>query len=186
MCHREDSFLKHYSRESFPNSDYKESLKERIYEPIEPSLYPDFIGERFRDPGYKIHPSPRFLASTNFLGKVLPGTSHFTTWHGHEILPTPTCTQNMCTVNHQISDNNSLRPLIASHMKLSKILVRRAVICCRLASEFIFICQNANVNGAERTFVSGGKGGRSINVFGFFPPCPTSLLFYSLLGGELF
>lgn len=101
---------------------------------------------------------------------------------GPEILPRPV-PQNMCTVNHQISGNNSLRSLIASYMKMSKILVRRAVICYRLASEFIFICQNANVNGAERTFVSGGKGGGSVNVLFF---CPTSLLFYSLLGGELF
>lgn len=71
-----------------------------------------------------------------------------------------------CTANHRISKNSSLRPFFASHMKMSKILVR-TVISRRLTLEFIFICQNANVN-AERTFVSRGKGGGSINVLFFF------------------
>lgn len=52
----------------------------------------------------------------------------------------------MCAANHRISKNSCQRPIITSHMKMSKILVRRAVISHRLTLEFIFTCQNANVN----------------------------------------
>lgn len=89
----------------------------------------------------------------------------------------------MCTANHRTPKNNSVRPFIASHMRLSKILVRRAVICYRPALEFIFICQNANVNVQKEPLSLGAKEADPLMFFLF---CPTSLLFSFLLGGELF
>lgn len=98
----------------------------------------------------------------------------------HGILPIPTHTQDTCIANHTLSKSNSLKPLIASHMRLSKISARRAVICYRPALEFIFICQNANVNVQKEPFVSGGKGGGSISVLSFLPYFP--LIFFSAWG----
>lgn len=103
---------------------------------------------------------------------------------GYEVSPTPNHAQGMCTAKHRISKNNSLRPLITSHISLPKILVWRAVIYYRLALEFIFICQNANVNVQKEPLSPGVK--EAVDPLMFFLFCPTSLSFTFLLGGELF
>lgn len=102
---------------------------------------------------------------------------------GHGILPIPTHTQDMCAVNHRISKSSSPRRLTASHMRLSKTLVRRAIICYRPALEFIFICQNADVNVQRGPLSLGAKEADPL-VFSLL--CPTSLLFSFLLGVSYF
>ena len=86
-------------------------------------------------------------------------------------------------VRQSHTKSNSLKPLIASHVRLSKISASRAVICYRPALEFIFICQNANVNVQKEPLSLGAKEADPLVFFLF---CPTSLLFSFLLGGELF
>lgn len=73
-------------------------------------------------------------------------------------------------------------------MEICKILVRRAVISHRLTLEFIFTCQNANVNVQKEPLSIGVKEAKPLVcvcfvcffVFVFF--CPILLVFYFLLG----
>lgn len=92
----------------------------------------------------------------------------------------------LCTANHRISKIHSLRPLFARHMKTLAVSVKRAVISHRVTLEFIFICQNANVNVQKEALSLGAKEADPIMFFFFFFSCPISLLFPFLLGGELF
>lgn len=101
---------------------------------------------------------------------------------GHGILPMPTHTQDMCTASHRISKNSCLRALITSHMEMCKILVRRAVISHRLALEFIFIRQNANVNVQKEPLSLGAK---EADPLMFFFPALFSFYFLSW-GSEYF
>lgn len=69
-------------------------------------------------------------------------------------------------------------------MRLSKTLVRRAIIYYRLTLEFIFICQNANENVQKEPLSLWAK--EAADPLMFFLFCPISPSFSFLLGGELF
>lgn len=72
-------------------------------------------------------------------------------------------------------------------MEMSKILVRRAVTTHRLTLEFIFTCQNANVNVQNEPLSIGVKEANPfmcVFLFGLvLLVCPNFLFFYFLLGG---
>lgn len=127
-------------------------------------------------------PFPLFFGQNQFQGSCSRNQVTSISCTGHGILSTPTHIQDMCTANHRISKNSCQRPIITSHIQMSKILVKGVVISHRLTLEFIFTCQNANENVQNEPLSRGIKEANPLMYVFFFWSALFSFYFIFFLG----